>query len=91
MSIIDVIFVLIPLIHDQIDNVLAQMPKQNGGKPPLSYQSFVKLAGDPPSPLLTKYSSLPAVGHLGSCDISEVPTIKDLGYEDAKLVCILYF
>lgn len=65
------------------------MPKQNGGKPPLSYQSFVKLAGEPPSPLSTKYSSLPPVGHLGSCDISEVPTVKDLGYEDAKMVCIL--
>ncbi|WJX42806.1 (6-4)DNA photolyase [Trifolium repens] len=59
--------------------------RKNGGKPPLSYQSFVKLAGEPPSPLSTTYSSLPPVGHLGSCDISGVPTIKDLGYEDAKL------
>jgi hypothetical protein len=67
------------------------MQKQNGGKLPLSYQSFVKLAGEPPSPLSTTYTSLPPVGHLGSCDISEVPTIKDLGYEDAKLVRILYF
>lgn len=67
------------------------MPKQNGGKPPLSYQSFVKLAGEPHSPLLTKYSSLPPVGPLGSCHVSEVPTIKDLGYGDAKQVCILYF
>ncbi|CAJ2656237.1 unnamed protein product [Trifolium pratense] len=59
--------------------------QKNGGKPPLSYQSFVKLAGEPPSPLSTRYSSLPPVGHLGNCDISEVPTIKDLGYGDAKL------
>ncbi|KAK2378686.1 cryptochrome-1 [Trifolium repens] len=59
--------------------------RKNGGKPPLSYQSFVKLAGEPPSPLSTSYSSLPPVGHLGNCDISEVPTIKDLGYGDAKL------
>ncbi|KAJ1429111.1 Rossmann-like alpha/beta/alpha sandwich fold [Sesbania bispinosa] len=58
--------------------------QKNGGKPPLSYQSFVKLAGEPPSPLSTKHSSLPPVGHLGSCDISEVPTLKDLGYEDTK-------
>lgn len=59
--------------------------QKNGGKPPLSYQSFVKLAGEPPSPLATKYSSLPPVGPLGSCDVSEVPTIKDLGYEDDQL------
>ncbi|BAT98552.1 hypothetical protein VIGAN_09221300 [Vigna angularis var. angularis] len=58
--------------------------QKNGGKPPLSYQSFVKLAGEPPSPLTTVYSSLPPVGHLGSCDISEVPTITDLGYGDAE-------
>ncbi|RDX85811.1 (6-4)DNA photolyase [Mucuna pruriens] len=58
--------------------------KTNGGKPPLSYQSFVKLAGEPPSPISTVYSSLPPVGHLGSCDISEVPTIRDLGYGDAE-------
>ncbi|XP_057454211.1 (6-4)DNA photolyase isoform X3 [Lotus japonicus] len=58
--------------------------QKNGGKPPLSYQSFVKLAGDPPSPLLTELSSLPPVGHLGGCDIFEVPTVEDLGYEDAK-------
>nr|KYP54012.1 Cryptochrome-1 [Cajanus cajan] len=58
--------------------------KKNGGKPPLSYQSFVKLAGEPPSPISTVYSSLPPVGHLGSCDISEVPTLRDLGYGDAE-------
>lgn len=58
--------------------------KKNGGKPPLSYQSFVKLAGEPPSPLSTMYSSLPPVGQLGSCDISDVPTIRDLGYGDSE-------
>uniref|UniRef100_I1KVB3 (6-4)DNA photolyase n=1 Tax=Glycine max TaxID=3847 RepID=I1KVB3_SOYBN len=58
--------------------------EKNGGKPPLSYQSFVKLAGEPPSSLSTVYSSLPPVGNLGSCDISEVPTIRDLGYGDAE-------
>ena len=86
-----IIVVLIPLIHDQFVHGLLLMPNQNGGKPPLSYQSFAKLAGEPPSPLATKYSSLPPVGPLGSCDVSEVPTIKDLGYEDDQLVCILYF
>lgn len=67
------------------------MPHKNGGKPPLSYQSFVKLAGEPPSSLSTVYSSLPPVGNLGSCDISEVPTIRDLGYGDAEQVRVLYF
>ena len=73
--------------------VFLLMPKKNGGKPPLSYQSFVKLAGEPPFPLTTMYSSLPPVGHLGSCVISEVPTITDLGYGDAEQVreCVLHF
>ncbi|XP_061365075.1 (6-4)DNA photolyase isoform X1 [Gastrolobium bilobum] len=58
--------------------------EKNGGKPPLSYQSFIKLAGEPPPPLSTMPSSLPPVDHLGCCDLSEVPTIKDLGYGDTK-------
>ncbi|KAK7294117.1 hypothetical protein RJT34_17000 [Clitoria ternatea] len=56
--------------------------KKNGGKPPLSYQAFIKLAGEPPPPLTTVLTSLPSVGLLGSCVISEVPTIRDLGYGD---------
>ena len=68
--------------------VFLLMPKKNGGKPPLSYQSFVKLAGEPPSPLTTVYSSLPPLGHLGGCDVSEVPTITDLGYGDVEQVCV---
>ncbi|XP_050900871.1 (6-4)DNA photolyase isoform X3 [Lathyrus oleraceus] len=72
-----------PVSHTLFDP--SDIIQKNGGKPPLSYQSFVKLAGEPPSPLSTKYSSLPPVGHLGSCEISEVPSVKDLGYEDAKL------
>ncbi|KAI4355710.1 hypothetical protein L6164_004457 [Bauhinia variegata] len=58
--------------------------KKNGGRPPLSYQSFVKLAGQPPSLLLTTVHSVPPVGVLGSCKVSEVPTIKELGYVDIK-------
>ncbi|KAF5453202.1 hypothetical protein F2P56_028121 [Juglans regia] len=56
--------------------------QKNGGRPPLSYQSFVKLAGQPSSPLSHTLSSLPLVGDVGSCVISEVPTIKELGYVD---------
>ena len=74
-----------------IVHILVLTPKKNGGKPSLSYQSFIKLAGQPPPPLSTMHSSLPPVGHLGNCDISEVPTIKDLGYGDAKQVHISYF
>lgn len=58
-------------------------------KAPLTYQSFLKLAGQPSwasSPLLTSISSLPPVGDVGSCEISEVPTIKDLGYGDIEQV-----
>ncbi|KAF7843292.1 (6-4)DNA photolyase [Senna tora] len=62
----------------------ADIIQKNGGKPPLSYQSFVKLAGEPLPPLSNKVSSLPPVGHLGSCEISEVPTVKELGYENVE-------
>ncbi|KAL0342069.1 UNVERIFIED_CONTAM: (6-4)DNA photolyase [Sesamum calycinum] len=60
---------------------------KNGGRPPLSYQSFVKLAGEPSwasSPISTELTSLPPVGSVGSCPISEVPTIENLGYEDTE-------
>lgn len=63
----------------------ADIIEKNGGKPPLSYQSFVKLAGEPSwasSPLLTDLNWLPPVGNVGKCLISEVPSIKELGYED---------
>lgn len=63
--------------------------QKNGGKPPLSYQSFLKLAGQPSwasSPLPAPLSSLPPVGDFGNCEISEVPTVKELGYEDSGQV-----
>ncbi|CAK9164838.1 unnamed protein product [Ilex paraguariensis] len=63
----------------------ADIIQKNGGKPPLSYQSFLKLAGQPSwaaSPLSTTLSWLPPVGEVGNCEISDVPTIKELGYED---------
>ncbi|OAY52868.1 (6-4)DNA photolyase isoform X2 [Manihot esculenta] len=63
--------------------------QKNGGKPPLSYQSFLKVAGQPSwasSPLSTTILSLPCVGHIGSCEISEVPTVEELGYKDIEQV-----
>lgn len=58
---------------------------KNGGSPPLSYQSFLKLAGKPSwasSPLSISISCLPPVGNYGNCKIFEVPTLRELGYED---------
>lgn len=63
--------------------------EKNGGSPPLSYQSFLKLAGEPSwacTPLSTTVSSLPPVGDTGRSEISDVPTVKDLGYEDMEKV-----
>ncbi|XP_057772927.1 (6-4)DNA photolyase [Salvia miltiorrhiza] len=63
----------------------ADIIEKNGGKPPSTYQSFVKLAGEPSwasSPLVTDLNWLPVVGNVGKCPITEVPSIKELGYED---------
>ncbi|XP_023513715.1 (6-4)DNA photolyase [Cucurbita pepo subsp. pepo] len=67
----------------------ADIIQKNGGRPPLSYQSFLKLAGEPSwarAPLSTTVSSLPPVGDTGRSQILDVPTIKDLGYEDMEKV-----
>ncbi|XP_059457779.1 (6-4)DNA photolyase isoform X2 [Corylus avellana] len=64
----------------------ADIIHKNGGRPPLTYQSFVRLAGQPSwasSPLSITVSSLPHVGDVGSCEISEVPTIEELGYGES--------
>ncbi|CAM8954250.1 unnamed protein product [Rhodiola kirilowii] len=58
---------------------------KNGGKPPLTYQSFLKLAGEPTwaaSPVSIGMSSLPPVGDVGCCQIIDVPTVNELGYDD---------
>ncbi|GLT71697.1 hypothetical protein SLA2020_436960 [Shorea laevis] len=63
----------------------ADIIEKNGGSPPLSYQSFLKLAGEPSwasSPLSIRVSSLPPVGDVGSCEVSQVPTMEELGYVD---------
>lgn len=62
----------------------ADIIQKNGGKPPLTYQSFLKLAGQPSwasSPLPVSLSSLPPVGDVGNFEISEVPTVEELGYK----------
>ncbi|KAL6334320.1 hypothetical protein AAG906_014721 [Vitis piasezkii] len=72
-----------PVSHTLFD--CADIIQKNGGRPPLSYQSFLKLAGQPSwasSPLSTTLSWLPPVGDVGTCEISNVPTVKELGYEE---------
>lgn len=62
---------------------------KNGGKPPLTYQSFLKIAGEPScaeSELVMSYSSLPPIGDVGSLGVSEVPTLGELGYRDDEQV-----
>uniref|UniRef100_A0A803LEG8 Photolyase/cryptochrome alpha/beta domain-containing protein n=1 Tax=Chenopodium quinoa TaxID=63459 RepID=A0A803LEG8_CHEQI len=58
---------------------------KNGGKPPLTYQSFLKVAGQPTwasSPVSTGPSSIPPPGDIGDLQISNVPTMEELGYLD---------
>ncbi|KAH7681758.1 (6-4)DNA photolyase protein [Dioscorea alata] len=60
----------------------ADIIKKNGGKPPLTYQAFVKLAGQPPPPLTEAYTCLPPVGDLRGCELLDIPQIDELGYGD---------
>ncbi|PHT53470.1 (6-4)DNA photolyase [Capsicum baccatum] len=63
----------------------ADIMQKNGGSPPLSYQSFLKLAGQPSwasTPLSTAISSLPPIGNTGSFTLSGVPTVRELDYGD---------
>lgn len=65
------------------------LARKNGGKLPLSYQSFLKIAGEPSSAkseLVMSYSSLPPIGDYGNLGISEVPTLEELGYRDDEQV-----
>jgi len=55
----------------------------------LSYQSFLKVAGEPScakSELVMSYSSLPPIGDIGNLGISEVPSLEELGYKDDEQV-----
>ncbi|KAL5708649.1 (6-4)DNA photolyase [Ranunculus cassubicifolius] len=56
--------------------------QKNAGKPPMTYQSFLKLAGKPSSPLASTISFLPPVGMTGDFKTLKVPTIGELGYGD---------
>ncbi|KAK9149712.1 hypothetical protein Scep_008469 [Stephania cephalantha] len=58
----------------------ADIIEKNGGTPPMSYQSFIKLAGKPSSPRTTTISSLPPIGSICDGEMLKVPTIKELGY-----------
>ena len=59
---------------------------QNGGRPPLTYQSFVSIAGEPPEPVMEEYSELPRVGDTGEYELLPVPTVDELGYGDLSQV-----
>ncbi|KAH9607866.1 hypothetical protein KSS87_000002 [Heliosperma pusillum] len=59
--------------------------KKNGGKPPLTYKSFLKIAGEPSwacSPVSPGILSIPPVGDVGTLPVSFVPTLQELGYGD---------
>lgn len=64
--------------------------EKNAGRPPLSYQSFLKLAGQPSwasSPLPTTLNCLPPLGNVGNCEIFPgVPSVGELGYDDTPEV-----
>ncbi|KVI06016.1 DNA photolyase, FAD-binding/Cryptochrome, C-terminal, partial [Cynara cardunculus var. scolymus] len=65
----------------------AEIIQKNGGKPPLSYQSFLKLAGDPhwsSSPLCTTLPMIPPIGDTRNCEVSEVPTEWVAKFEKPK-------
>ncbi|KAL7099768.1 hypothetical protein ACP275_09G106100 [Erythranthe tilingii] len=65
----------------------ADIIHKNRGRPPLTYQSFVKCAGEPSwasSPLPTDLTWLPPVGNLRNCPVVKVPSIEELGYEEAQ-------
>ncbi|KAI3982062.1 hypothetical protein MKX01_018968 [Papaver californicum] len=62
----------------------ADIIQKNGGKPPLSYQSFLKLAGEPSLPFATTVSSLPLLGNVVYYEMLGIPTTKELGYGDEE-------
>ncbi|KAK1265502.1 (6-4)DNA photolyase [Acorus gramineus] len=69
-----------PVSHTLFDP--AEIIKKNGGKPPLTYQSFIKIAGQPQPPILQTFSCLPPVGNAGACEFLDVPSMEELGYGD---------
>ena len=59
---------------------------KNGGRPPLTYQSFVNIAGEPAEPVVEEYSVLPPVGDTGEYELFYVPKLQELGYGDISQV-----
>lgn len=60
----------------------------------MNCQMILKLVGEPQwlsSPLSTTLSMIPPVGNVGNCEVSEVPTVKQLGYEDVQEVCVIAY
>ncbi|XP_062223746.1 (6-4)DNA photolyase isoform X4 [Phragmites australis] len=72
--------VFTPVSHTLFDP--AEIIKKNGGRPPLTYQSFISIAGEPPEPVMEEYSELPPVGDTGEYELLPVPTVEELGYGD---------
>jgi len=72
--------VFTPVSHTLFDP--ADIINKNGGRPPLTYQSFIAIAGEPPEPVLEEYSELPPVGDTGEYELLPVPTVEELGYGD---------
>lgn len=71
-----------PVNHTLFDP--AGIIEKNGGKPPLTYQSFLALAGEPLAPLTRTYTVLPPIGDLGGYEPLNIPTIQELGYKDVE-------
>ncbi|CAL5023309.1 unnamed protein product [Urochloa decumbens] len=72
--------VFTPVSHTLFDP--AEIINKNGGRPPLTYQSFIAIAGEPPEPVMEEYSELPPVGDTGEYELLPVPTVEELGYGD---------
>lgn len=56
--------------------------KKNGGRPPLTYKSFIKLIGEAPAPLGEVPSSLPPVD-VDNSKALVLPNLASLGFADA--------
>ncbi|XP_014755728.1 (6-4)DNA photolyase isoform X2 [Brachypodium distachyon] len=72
--------VFTPVSHTLFDP--AEIIEKNGGRPPLTYQSFLAIAGEPPKPVMAEYSELPLIGDTGEYELLPVPKLEELGYGD---------
>ncbi|KAJ3686632.1 hypothetical protein LUZ61_015796 [Rhynchospora tenuis] len=72
-------------VHSPVSHTLfnpSDIIEKNGDRPPLTYQSFIALAGCPVDPCATTYSELPSIGETGDYELLSVPKIEDFGYGD---------